>query len=597
MIPPEIIEEIKYRCDIVDFIGGYVHLKRAGSNYNGLCPFHSERTPSFTVFPSSRSFYCFGCGAGGDVITFVMKRENVDYRSALELLASRVGISLPRDNNDGGSSEAVKRERVLAMNREAARFYHACLYDQNLGAAGLSYLQSRGLSGATIKHFGLGYAPDGFGSLTDHLTRLGYSSAELSSAFLCGISKKNGRPYDYFRGRVMFPIIDVTGSVVAFGGRVMDDSVPKYLNTSDTPVFKKSRNLFALNFAKSKCSERLILCEGYMDVISLHANGFENAVATLGTAITPEQARIMSKYTKQVIISYDSDAAGQRAADKAIKLLGETGLDVRVLRIPEAKDPDEFFKKNGRTGHEKFKLLLDGSRSQFDFKLDGVLSRYDISDVDQRVKAASELCRIISETSSAAERDVYIAVVSDRLEIPRDSLKNDITRIARRRQSNEKSEEMQEIIRKTSGFGDRVNRDTVKNVSAVSIEENLLGILLCYPEYVKQVRDGSLGLSADDFYSEFNKRVFLSIMNRFDPTRAFDFGVLAEDFNADEMGRITSMLVRRQQLTQNDEEVLRDLISRLKEETRLHALEASGTKEDEMKAIMDILHKKGRKDV
>lgn len=334
-----------------------------------------------------------------------------------------------------------------------------------------------------------------------------------------------------------------------------------------------------------------------MDVIALHANGFENAVATLGTAITPEQARIMSKYTKQVIISYDSDAAGQRAADKAIKLLGETGLDVRVLRIPGAKDPDEFFKKNGRTGHEKFKLLLDGSRSQFDFKLEGVLSRYDISDVDQRVKAASELCRIISETSSAAERDVYIAVVSDRLEIPRDSLKNDITRIARRRQSNEKSEEMQEIIRKTSGFGDRVNRDTVKNVSAVSIEENLLGILLCYPEFIRQVRDGSLGLSADDFYSEFNKRVFLSIMNRFDPTRAFDFGVLAEDFNADEMGRITSMLVRRQQLTQNDEEVLRDLISRLKEETRLHTLEASGTKEDEMQAIMDILHKKGRKDV
>ena len=595
MIPPEIIEEIKYRCDIVDFIGGYVHLKRAGSNYTGLCPFHSERTPSFTVFPSSRSFYCFGCGAGGDVITFVMKRENLDYRAALELLASRAGVELPRENTTGAPSESVKRERILAMNREAARFYHACLYDANLGAAGLNYLQTRGLSGATIKHFGLGYAPDGFGSLTEHLTRLGYSSAELSSAFLCGISKKTGRPYDYFRGRVMFPIIDVTGNVVAFGGRVMDDSLPKYLNTSDTPVFKKSRNLFALNFAKSKCSDRLILCEGYMDVIALHANGFENAVATLGTAITPEQARIMSKYTKQVIISYDSDAAGQRAADKAIKLLSETGLDVRVLRVPGAKDPDEFFKKNGRTGHEKFKLLLDGSRSQFDFKLDGVLSRYDISDTDQRVKAAAELCRIISEVNSAAERDVYIAVVSDRLEIPRDSLKNDVTRIAKRRQSNEKSEEMQEIIRKTSGFGDHVNRDTVKNVSAVSIEENLLGILLCYPEFIKRVKDGALDLTADDFYSEFNKRVFSSIMSRYDPTRAFDFGVLAEDFDADEMGRITSMLVRRQQLSSNSEEVLRDLISRLKDETRLRALEASGSKEDELRAIMDILQKKGRK--
>ncbi len=342
MISPEIVEEIKYRCDIEQIISEYVPLKRAGSNLNGRCPFHSERTPSFTVFPSTRSFYCFGCGAGGDVVTFIMKRENLDYVSALELLAARVGIEIPRDSRNEDFNGGVKRERVLAMNREAARYFHACLYDKNVGSAALKYLTDRGLSGAVIKHFGLGFAPDGFGALTDHLTKLGYTAEEMSAAFLCGISKKTGRPYDYFRNRVIFPIIDVTGNVVAFGGRVMDDSTPKYLNTSDTPAFKKSRNLFALNYAKGKCADRIILCEGYMDVIALHAHGFENAVATLGTAITPEQARIMAKYTKQVIISYDSDEAGQRAANKAMKLLGEVGLEVKVLRVVGAKDPDEF---------------------------------------------------------------------------------------------------------------------------------------------------------------------------------------------------------------------------------------------------------------
>ena len=400
MISPEIVEEIKYRCDIEQIISEYVPLKRAGSNLNGRCPFHSERTPSFTVFPSTRSFYCFGCGAGGDVVTFIMKRENLDYVAALELLAARVGIEIPRDKQNEEYNTGVKRERVLAMNREAARYFHACLYDKNVGASALKYLTDRGLSGAVIKHFGLGFAPDGFGALTDHLTKLGYTAEEMSAAFLCGISRKTGKPYDYFRNRVIFPIIDVTGNVVAFGGRVMDDSTPKYLNTSDTPAFKKSRNLFALNYAKGKCADRLILCEGYMDVIALHAHGFENAVATLGTAITPEQARIMAKYTKQVIISYDSDEAGQRAANKAMKLLGEVGLEVKVLRVVGAKDPDEFLKKNGSAAYEKFKLLLDNSRAQFEFKLDGVLARHDINVVDERIKAASELCRIISEVYS-----------------------------------------------------------------------------------------------------------------------------------------------------------------------------------------------------
>ena len=591
MIPPEIKEEIKYRCDIVDVISGYVNLKRAGSNYNGLCPFHSERTPSFTVFPSTKSFYCFGCGAGGDVVTFIMKRENLEYRAALELLANRAGITIPEEKNDSYDPGAVKRERVLAMNREAAKFFHSCLYSPQ-GAAGLEYLTKRGLSGSTIKHFGLGFAPESFGMMTDFLQSRGYTAKEMSAAFLCGISKKTGKPFDYFRNRVIFPIIDVTGNVVAFGGRVMDDSVPKYLNTSDTPAFKKSRNLFALNFAKSNCAERMILCEGYMDVIACHAHGFENAVATLGTAITPDQARIMSRYTKQVIISYDSDEAGQRATSKAMKLLAEVGLDVRVLRIPGAKDPDEFLKKNGSTANEKFRLLLDQSRAGFEFKLESVLSRHDITKPDEKVKAAEELCRIIAEVWSEAEREVYIGVVSQRLELPRDSLKNDVRRIQRARDKSEKREEFGEIVRKTAGFGDRVNHETIRNAAAVSTEENILGILLLFPENLGLIRSGKLKLSASDFCSDFNRRVFEETMNHSDDAHIFDYGTLAEFFSADEMGRITSMIERRRPLTENGGGVLSDMIEKLRAQSEQKQLEASG---DRRTAIEEIIARQREK--
>ncbi len=558
---------------------------------NGLCPFHSERTPSFTVFPATRSYYCFGCGAGGDVITFIMKRENIDYRSALEMLAKRAGIELPHESdrreNDGGS---IKRERILSMNREAARFFHACLYDKSIGAEALRYLTERGLSGSVIKHFGLGYAPNDFGALIDFLTKRGYTPEEMSVGFLCGISKKTGKPFDYFRKRVMFPIIDVTGNVVAFGGRVMDDSIPKYLNTSDTPAFKKSRNLFALNYAKGKCSDRLILCEGYMDVIALHAHGFENAVATLGTAITPDQARIMAKYTKQVIISYDSDEAGQRAANKAMKLLGEVGLDVRVLRITGAKDPDEFLRKAGQNAHEKFKLLLDSSRAQFEFKLEGVLQRHDISIIDERVKASAELCRIISEVYSEAEREVYIGVVAEKLSIPHDSLKNDVRRAIRERNRNEQKSEMQGIINKTAGYGDRINPDMVKNTSAVNTEENILGILLLFPENLAAVKSGKIELSDEDFFSDFNRRVFTEALARCSETGSFDLSLLNEVFEPDEMGRITSMTVRRRKLSENGSELLREMIARLKSETRKLRFEG-----DELAQIADILARK-RKD-
>ncbi len=583
MISSEIIEEIKYRCNIEDIISEYVQLKRAGSNLNGHCPFHSERTPSFTVFPATKSFYCFGCGAGGDVVTFIMKRENLDYRSALELLAARAGIALPEDDRRDDSAGRVKRERVLSMNRDAAKFFHSTLYSPS-GTAGLEYLTKRGLTGSVIKHFGLGFAPDGFGGLTDHLTKLGYTAEEMSVGFLAGISKKTGRPYDYFRNRVIFPIIDVTGNVVAFGGRVMDNSEPKYLNTSDTPAFKKSRNLFALNYARSKCADRLILCEGYMDVIALHAHGFENAVATLGTAITPEQARIMAKYTKQGIISYDSDSAGQKAASKALKLLAEVGLDARVLRLTGAKDPDEFMKNNGSAGPEKFRMILDGSRTPFEFKYEGVLSRYDISVMDEKIKAADELCRIIAAVPSASEREVYIGYVSEKLSLSGESLRNDIKSAIRARTKNEKKEEMKGVINRTAGYGDRVNPDTVKNIGAVSIEENILGILLLYPENFALIKRGKLELSGADFFSEFNKRVFEEAYSRCTEMGGLDISLLNEVFSVDEMGRITAMVIRRRQLSENGIELLRELSERLREETARR-----NSSEDGLNEIADIL--------
>ncbi|MBR6559474.1 MAG: DNA primase [Clostridia bacterium] len=583
MIDHKIIEEIKFRSNIEDVISSYVTLKRAGSNMNGLCPFHSEKTPSFTVFTSSQNFYCFGCGAGGDVITFIMRAENLEYPDAVEFLAKRAGIEIPRDNEP--VSRGPSRSRIIDMNRDAARFFHAQLYSEN-GKTGLDYLRNnRQLSDSVIKHFGLGYAPDSFGALTDHLRGKGYTEEELLSGFMCGKSKKNGRLYDYFRGRVMFPIIDVAGNVIAFGGRVMDDSTPKYLNSSDTPAFKKSRNLFALNYAKNNATEHIILCEGYMDVIALHAAGFSSAVATLGTAITSEQARIISKYTRKVIISYDSDGAGQRAADKAIKLLTEAGCDVKVLKMNGAKDPDEYIKKFGAA---KFKDLLSGSRGRFDFKIDSVLASHDITLPDEKIKASEELCKIAAEAFSEAEREVYIGRIAEVLSLSRESIRADVRRQVSRRTRERKKDETRNAYLSGTGYGDRVNPDFIKNVHAARAEETVLGLLLCFEEHRKFLADGGLELTEDNFVTEFGKRVFSALVEGTDSTGAFDLSVYGDRFNVDEMGRITKMSVSRQQLTVNDRTVLLDAVKVLKNESAVNTSTDEVTYDD----LMTLINKK-----
>ncbi len=562
MIPRAAIEEVLYRADIVDTISSYVTLKRAGSNFGGLCPFHSEKTPSFTVFPATKTFYCFGCGAGGDVITFIKKAENLDYPSAIEFLAQRVGITIQHEDRPG-SGDLVNRKRVYEMNLEAAKFFRNCLFDPALGAPGMDYLRARQLSSATIKRFGLGYAPSDFGMLTDHMRSKGFGEEELVKAFLCGKSQKTGRAYDYFRGRVMFPIIDTTGNVIAFGGRVLDDSKPKYLNSSDTPGFKKSRNLFALNYAKDACAEEMILCEGYMDVIALHAAGFGNAVATLGTAITSEQARIMSKYTKKVIISYDSDEAGQRAANRAMQLLGEVGLEVRILKMNGAKDPDEFIKKFGA---DRFRRILGQSKTGFEYKMDNIMARYDISLPEEKIKASGELCAIIADYASSVEREVYIGRVSERLSLTSDGLKNDVERLRRKALREQKKAESREALNSAKNYGDRINADAVKNVAANSAEETILGLLLTYEEHRAAVAQGRVLLLADDFFTSLGKRIFEVIMELHKSDHGFNFSLLDESFTSEEMGRITRYRIKRDELVQNGIDVLETAVQKLKSE-------------------------------
>ncbi len=559
-IPPAVVEEIKFRNDIESVISSYVNLKPAGANLSGLCPFHSEKTPSFIVSKNKQIFHCFGCGAGGDVVTFIMKKEGLEYVEALEFLAKRVGITIQTSYED--NKNRIHSSRLLEMNKAAAKFFHNNLMSSN-GKEALEYLTKRKFSNSLIKHFGIGYAPNSFNALYNHLKSLGFKNEEMISGFLCKLSKTTNKPFDLFRNRVIIPIIDIKGDVIAFGGRVLDDSLPKYLNSSDTPIFKKSRNLFAMNYARKDCADRIILCEGYMDVIALHGAGFSNAVATLGTAITPEQARLMERYTKSVVIAYDSDEAGQRAADKAFKLLGEVGLDVKILKMTGAKDPDEYIKKFGA---ERFRRLIDESKTHFDFKLDSILSRYDISQTPEKLKASNEISDVISKVSSAVEREIYISKTSERLEITKDSLKYDVDKKIRKQIKETKNNETRKIMMSSAGYGDRINPDYAKNVRAAAAEESILSIILTYPELMKKVKDGIYNLDSDDFFTTFGKKIFDSAMELYNGESTFDYGLLGSVFTPDEMGRITSIVIKRNKLSQNGETELCDCIKVLKEE-------------------------------
>ena len=575
------------RNDIESLIGSYVSLKRAGSNLKGLCPFHSEKSPSFTVYPQDNSFYCFGCGAGGDAITFVRKRENLDYPDAVEFLANRAGITIVRDERGGyQSTPKFDRARMFKMNTDAAKYFHLRLFDNTSESKNaLAYFtEGRKLSIATIKHFGLGYAPNSFDKFSKHMRALGYTYDELVAGFLCGKNEERGTYFDAFRNRVMFPIIDVSGNVIAFGGRVLDDSKPKYKNSSDTPVFKKSRNLFALNFARLSGSESMILCEGYMDVIAMHAAGFTNAIATLGTAITAEQARMLSRYTKKVIISYDADEAGQKAAMRAVKLLSDVGLDVTILKVPGAKDPDEYINTFGK---DKFREVLNESKTKFEYHMESILSKYDINLSQDKVKALYELEKVVSEIYSAAERDIHIQTISKTFGVDTKSIKSDVERIIAKSVKEYKQKESQRMQQDSIGYSDKVNTDFIKAPAVAKNEEAVLGLLLVYPEHRKSVFENNR-LSEDDFYTEFNRKVFAYIKSSYGADD--HMADINDAFTSDEVGRITKMKINRMQLSDNGEQVLEDCIQNLKNSVEKKKTQKTNTYE----GLQALLEKKKR---
>ena len=559
MISKQTIDEVLFRNDITSLISSYVQLKRAGSNMKGLCPFHNEKTPSFVVYPQDNSFYCFGCGVGGDPITFIRQIEHLDYEDAIEFLAKRAGITVVRDD-DGYVEDrrGIKKDKLLKMNTDAARFFHSMLYSSDPKAVEcLRYFkEKRGLLDVTIKHFGLGFAPDSYDTMLKYMTAKGYTEDELVEGFFAVKSEK-GNYFDNFRNRAMFPIIDVTGNVIAFGGRVLDGSKPKYRNTMDTVVYKKSRNLFALNFAKNTSKESVILCEGYLDVISLHQAGFTNAIASLGTAITAEQAKMMSRYTKKVNVCYDSDEAGQKATQRAMKILADAGLEVVVIQIPGEKDPDDYIKAYGK---DKFNDLLNGAKSKFEYNMTSILSKYDINIPQDRINALGELETLVSTVYSKAERDIYIQAISEKLKVDSRSVKDDVELLVKKNAYRKKKNDDEKLIQSAYGYSDRVNPDFARAPEVAANEENVLGLMLVYPEFRNSVVKDKR-LSNEDFITDLNKRIFEYLCELNENPDIYDMN---SRFNVDEVGRITKIKINRMKFPVNSNESLDEAIEMLR---------------------------------
>lgn len=506
-LPEEFLQELRDKSNITDVISGYVNLRRRGRVLVGLCPFHGEKTPSFTVYPETDSFYCFGCGVGGDVIGFIRRAENLDYIEAVKLLAQRAGMQIPEDTYDNSMHEL--RLRVYEANREAARFFHSQLYSAD-GAEGLKYIRGRGLTERTIRTFGLGFAPNNWRGLTDHLIGKGFKPSELVQANL-SVQSKKGDIYDRFRNRVMFPIIDLRGNVVAFGGRIMTDEKPKYLNTSDTVVFKKSNNLFALNKAKNAKSDKIILCEGYMDVIALHQAGFDFAVATLGTALTQEQAVIIKRYTSTVVICYDADEAGQKATARAIDILRREGLNIRVLSIPEGKDPDEYMKLHKENGVIKFKQLLDGTGNDLEYRIAKLREQYNTHTPEGKIEFMNEAAKLFANIENEIERDVYSGKLCTELEVEKSAFLNQIKKHLRKKEKKIKTAEFTKIQKELSGHSDRINSGKAANVRAARAEEAVIAYLMYNQDAAKWISEQ---LPPEKMVTEFNRKVYSTLVSR-----------------------------------------------------------------------------------
>lgn len=531
--PPSFIDEVVARNPIEDVVGQYVNLKRSGANLFGLCPFHGEKTPSFSVAPDKGIYYCFGCHKGGGVINFQMEIEGLSYGDAVRALAKRAGMEVPEDPQF--QSRYKQQERLWALSKEAARYFHSKLYAPE-GAEGLSYAQKRGMPKSTLTKFGIGFAPNGWNGLVDAMKAKGYTDQELKDAGL--VSEKNGRIYDRFRNRLMFPIIDVRGNVIGFGGRVMDDSTPKYLNSPETIIFNKRKNLFALNLAKKSKLGYLILVEGYMDAVALHQYGFDCAVASLGTSLTQEHAVLLSRYTEQVVLIYDGDEAGQNATRRAIPMLEAAGIQVKVLRMHDAKDPDEYLKKYGA---DKFKVLLEEASNRVEYQLGAIARKYHLSDDEERIQFLREAADLVASLPSPVQREVYGGRAAETAKVTPEAMKLEVDRARKRRENREKKQEEQKMLSPAQNLQPKSRTIRYDDIRSAMAEEVILANIFKQPSLLDQVG----GLTAAQFSCPLLGKIFRQQQDRYKQGLEVSASVL-EGLESDEMAHLAGILQRNQ---------------------------------------------------
>lgn len=568
---PAFLEELNHRNPIEDVVGQYVSLTRKGSNLFGLCPFHGEKTASFSVAPDKGIYYCFGCHKGGNVVNFIMETEGLSYPDAVRFLAKRAGLEVPEDPRE--NSQYKKKERLWNLCKEAARFFHQQLKTP-AAAEVWDYIRKRGLSPSTVTRFGLGFAPNQWNGLMDAMIAKGYEKAELLEAGLVLQHKEKGTFYDRFRNRLMFPIIDVRGNVIGFGGRVMDDSTPKYLNSPETLIFNKRRNLFAMNVVKKTKSDCVILTEGYMDAIALHQYGFDCAVASLGTSLTQEHADLLSKYTNQVVLTYDGDAAGQNATQRAIPMLEKTGLKVRILRMQGAKDPDEFLKKFGA---DRFRLLLEGCEDQAQYRLVSLQKQFDLSVSEQKVEFARKAAELISTYASAVQREIYGVKAAEMAGLTPEVMSLEIKKAYKRRLAMEKKAQENRDLEIAAARQPKAKEIRYENLRSAVAEETLIRMLQRDPSLFQRAK----GVNETYFSVPMFGRIFMSWLENWKEDIPLSPGTLGDILNPQEMSHLSSILQKNE--TTVSETAFDDCIRILKEE---------GNKTDDLLALQARLRQK-----
>lgn len=582
----EFLTELRSHIDIEELIGKYTDIRHRGTRTPvALCPFHTEKTPSFVIYRDTQSYYCFGCGAGGDAITFIKNIERLDFTEAVKYLCEKAGMNMPTDEAD--DARISMRRRCYEANREAARFYHSCLSLPEAAAAN-EYIKKRRLSPETVTRFGLGYAPDRWDALLKHLKKKGFNEDELVS-FDLARKTKNGGTIDAFRNRLIFPIIDLRGNVTAFGGRVLDDSKPKYLNSSDTPVYRKGQGIYALNFAKNNSGRQLILCEGYMDVIAMHQAGFTNAVAGLGTAFTGEQINLLSRYCDELFLSFDSDEAGRKATERALRLLKNAPIKIKVLDYTgEGKDPDEVIKEHGR---ERMQKVISRADNDTEFALKRAREKYDLSTDDGRLGYLNDAVEILADVGNAMERDIYTSRLASELSVSTDSVKTQTEKARKRERRRESTAEFENAAKAAAGEDSKIrNPDRKKYLRAAKAEEFLLAALIKNPDYLKKLASR---LSADLFVTPYNRRFFEDISARIKSGRSLDISAFGNNAENDDISYISYLFTLGKFTDENPqgcEQCIQTLIAEKEKMSRPQT--ARGLSDDDWLKAMEAKRKK-----